>query len=235
MATVAAPTVVHMLAAALAARPDQPLITFYDDATGERAELSAATLANWVAKTANMLLDGLGLVPGDVAAVRLPPHWQTAAVLLGCWATGLTIDPAGHAPAAVAFVAEPIGPRPPADEVYALALSPLGMPFRSGPPSGTQDFVVETRPYGDRLPPLASDPRQLALIDGTTHADLAAVAAARGVPPDGRVLIDADADPDPVSWLVAPLFARSSVVVCRNLDRAGLDARLATERAVLLG
>jgi uncharacterized protein (TIGR03089 family) len=169
-----------------------------------------------------------------VAAVRLPPHWQTAAVLLGCWTTGLTIDPAGHAAAAVAFVAEPVEPRPPADEVYALALSPLGMPFRAGPPSGAQDFVVETRPYGDRLPPLATDPRQLALIDGTTHADLAAVAAARGVPPDVRVLIDADADPDPVSWLIAPLFVRSSVVVCRNLDRARLDARLAAERAIPL-
>jgi uncharacterized protein (TIGR03089 family) len=234
MATDAPPTVVHALSAALAARPDQPLITFYDDATGERAELSAATLANWVAKTANMLVDGLGLGPGDVAAVRLPPHWQTAAVLLGCWATGITVDPDGHAPAAVAFVAEPVQPLPPADEIYALALAPLGMPFRPGPPSGTQDFVVETRPYGDRLPPLATGPRQLALIDGTTHSDLATVAAARGVPPEARVLIDADADQDPVSWLVAPLFVRSSVVVCRNLDPARLEARLAAERAIPL-
>src|SRR5215468_371295 len=65
--------------------PAQPLITWYDDATGDRAELSGATLANWVAKTANLLVDGGGLGPGDRAAVLLPPHWQTAAVLLGCW------------------------------------------------------------------------------------------------------------------------------------------------------
>ena len=33
----------------------RPLITFYDDATGERVELSAATTANWAAKAANLL------------------------------------------------------------------------------------------------------------------------------------------------------------------------------------
>ncbi|HET6211502.1 MAG TPA: TIGR03089 family protein, partial [Micromonosporaceae bacterium] len=40
-----------LLARAVAAEPARPLITYYDDATGERTELSAATLANWVAKT----------------------------------------------------------------------------------------------------------------------------------------------------------------------------------------
>ena len=35
----------------LAANPAGPRITFYDDATGERIELSSVTLANWAAKT----------------------------------------------------------------------------------------------------------------------------------------------------------------------------------------
>ncbi|MBA3251958.1 MAG: TIGR03089 family protein, partial [Geodermatophilaceae bacterium] len=60
-----------------------PLITYYDDDTGERTELSAVTLANWVAKTANLWQDGLDVEPGQRVAVLLPPHWQTAAVLLG--------------------------------------------------------------------------------------------------------------------------------------------------------
>src|SRR5690349_24075703 len=85
------PTVVHAFAAVVADRADQPLITFYDDATGERTELSGATLTNWVAKTANLLVDGLGLAPGDRATAWLPPHWQTAAVLLGAWTAGLTV------------------------------------------------------------------------------------------------------------------------------------------------
>ncbi|COV98637.1 TIGR03089 family protein [Mycobacterium tuberculosis] len=37
----------------LRADPVGPRITYYDDATGERIELSAVTLANWAAKTGN--------------------------------------------------------------------------------------------------------------------------------------------------------------------------------------
>ena len=36
------------------------MLTFYDDATGERTELSAATLGNWAAKTANFVVDEVG-------------------------------------------------------------------------------------------------------------------------------------------------------------------------------
>src|SRR5919201_780724 len=70
-------TIPKMLAAALAADAARPLLTWYDDANGERVELSGATLANWVAKSANLLVDGSGLAPGDPAGVRLPPHWQS--------------------------------------------------------------------------------------------------------------------------------------------------------------
>ena len=38
----------------------RPLVTFYDDATGERVELSVTTYANWVAKTAGLVQDELG-------------------------------------------------------------------------------------------------------------------------------------------------------------------------------
>jgi uncharacterized protein (TIGR03089 family) len=228
------PTVVHAFTATVDARRDQPLITYYDDATGERTELSGATLANWVAKTANLLVDGLGLAPGQVAAVRLPPHWQTAAVLLGCWVAGLTVDLTGTDRADIAFVTAPVAGAPlapPADEVYALALDPLGLPFRPGPPPGTADFIVEMRPHGDRLPPVATAPDQLALATGPSHADLVAQARRVGLPEPARVLIDTDAHPDPVLWLVAPLVAGGSVVACRRLDPARLPARLTTERA----
>ncbi len=85
-----APTPATLLAAVLAADPSGPLVTQYDDATGERIELSATTLDNWVAKTANLLQDG-GVESGARAAVLLPPHWQTAAILLGCWSAGLSL------------------------------------------------------------------------------------------------------------------------------------------------
>src|SRR5262249_6892516 len=71
---------------------DRPLLTFCDGATGERTELTAAALGGWAARTANLLRDGCGLVAGDRAAVLLPPHWQTAAVLLGAWSVGITVS-----------------------------------------------------------------------------------------------------------------------------------------------
>ena len=53
-----ADNIARVFADAIATDPTRPLLTFYDDATGERTELSGATLANWVAKTANLLVDG---------------------------------------------------------------------------------------------------------------------------------------------------------------------------------
>ena len=49
----------------LRADPVGPRITYYDDATGERIELSAVTLANWAAKTGNLLRDELGGGPAS--------------------------------------------------------------------------------------------------------------------------------------------------------------------------
>ncbi len=53
-----------MLAVRVANNPTLPLLTYYDDALGERTELSGATLLNWVSKTANMVVDNGGLVVG---------------------------------------------------------------------------------------------------------------------------------------------------------------------------
>ncbi len=64
-----------LFAAVLAAQPAQPLVTFYDEARGERSELSARSLGNWVAKTHFLLSDELGLGAGDAAFVDLPAHW----------------------------------------------------------------------------------------------------------------------------------------------------------------
>ncbi|MFM7212897.1 MAG: TIGR03089 family protein, partial [Actinomycetota bacterium] len=54
--------------------PAAPLVTYYDLATGERIELSAASVENSVAKTAGLLRDELDVQPGDTVAVRLPLH-----------------------------------------------------------------------------------------------------------------------------------------------------------------
>ncbi|MER7458251.1 TIGR03089 family protein [Micromonospora sp. NPDC126480] len=225
-----ADNIARVLADAVASDPTRPLLTWYDDATGERTELSGATCANWVAKTANLLVDGLGLGPGDAAGVLLPPHWQTAAVLLGCWSAGLTVaDTPGDVDvlfAGAGRLAEADGWS--AGDRYALALDPFALPMRQVP-AGFADFVSEVRTHGDHFTPYAGP--------GPEDAELLARAAARAteleLTPGARVLIDVDRYPDPVDWLLAPLAARASTVLVANPDPAHLPARAETERATL--
>ena len=69
----------------------QPLLTAYDDTTGERTELSVTTYANWVSKTANLFTDELGLDAGDTVLIDLPPHWLVPVFLGAAWTAGLAV------------------------------------------------------------------------------------------------------------------------------------------------
>jgi len=219
----------ELLSGAIAADPTRPQLTYYDDGTGERTELSGATLANWVAKTANLLVDGLGLGQGDRALVLLPPHWQTAAVLLGCWSAGLpvvlTCPPGGGTEPVteVAFVAAGRADEVTVGDRYALGLHPLGLPLREVPP-GYQDFSVEVRAFGDRFGGVRVRDQ------GALCADAARRAAEWGIGAGDRVLVDAASHPDPVDWLLAPLAAKATTVLCGHLDPDRVAARVATER-----
>lgn len=218
----------RVLADAIAPDPTRPLLTWYDDATGERTELSGATCANWVAKTANLLVDGVGLAPGDTAGVLLPPHWQTAAVLLGCWSAGLTVanppDDVDVLFVATGRLAEAEGAS--AGDRYLLALDPFARPLREVPP-GYADFASEVRTHGDHF----------GAPGGSDQTDLAARATARaadlGLTPGTRVLIDVDRYPDPVDWLLAPLTASASTVLVAHGDPSRLGARAVAERTTL--
>ena len=73
----------------LRADPGRPLVTFYDDATGERTELSVTTYANWVAKAASLLAEELDLERGRPAARRPARRTGSAPVFLGAaWTVG---------------------------------------------------------------------------------------------------------------------------------------------------
>jgi uncharacterized protein (TIGR03089 family) len=75
---------------------DKPFLTWYDDARDQRVELSFKTFDNWVAKTANLLVEELGAGPGDRVAAVLVDHWQTVVVLAACWRAGagvVAVDP----------------------------------------------------------------------------------------------------------------------------------------------
>ncbi|REE98397.1 TIGR03089 family protein [Thermomonospora umbrina] len=186
----------ELLARRLAEDPSRPLVTFYDDTAGERVELSAKTFANWVAKTANLLVDGLGAQPGDRVVLVLPPHWQTAVWLMACWSAGLVAEPLepdvaidGDGPYLL-VVAEDVLSAPGwydehganADEVVGLSLHALGGPLGDHPPE-VLDYAVEVRGYGDRFMPYApvdADAPVLRVTQGTegTHVTFATSTAA---------------------------------------------------------
>jgi uncharacterized protein (TIGR03089 family) len=70
---------------------DKPLLTWYDDHRGDRVELSFKTFDNWVAKTANLVVDEFGAEPGDRVAAVLAGHWQTPVILAASWRAGVTV------------------------------------------------------------------------------------------------------------------------------------------------
>ncbi|MEV6527165.1 TIGR03089 family protein [Longispora sp. NPDC051575] len=225
-----------LLAAALAADPARPLLTFYDDSTGERTELSAVTLDNWVSKTANLLVDGHGLGHGDTAAVALPPHWQTAAVLLGCWRAGLSVSHHVGEQVDIAFSAADRFEEQNSPEVYGLSLAPMAMPLRN-PPEGVLDYVLEVRNFGDFYGGPAADPDAPGLVHlpggaEVTHAGLVERARDRaaelGLTGDDRVLVAAPSRP--LDWLLAPLAAGASIVLCKDADESKLESRAASEK-----
>jgi hypothetical protein len=76
----------------------RPLITWYAEGDAGRVELSVATTANWVAKTAGYLVDELDISAKDPIIVAPTLHWITAVALLAAWAAGARVvtDVAGN-------------------------------------------------------------------------------------------------------------------------------------------
>ena len=191
----------------------RPLITFYDDRTGERVELSVLSFENWVAKTANLLVDGECAEPGELLSLRLPTHWQGAVWLCAAWSAGLV-------------TAFDDATSPVAD--HAITDGDLG------------GYAREVLTYGDQFTaPAAVSANSPALLtaDGAwTHSDVlahgtqVASSAALGAAP--RLFTDHN----PCSLegvgpaLLAPLMTGGSLVLVANRDPEQDSARTAQER-----
>jgi uncharacterized protein (TIGR03089 family) len=221
-----------------------PLITYYDDHSGERVELSGATMDNWVSKTANLLVDGVGLGQGDTIAVLLPAHWQGAALVLGAFTAGVAVDLGPEPqPVEALFTSPDLIPRSegwPTSERYVTGLLPFALGLHT-PPTGFVDYPTEVRTHGDHFRPIQPVTVNDSALAGPTelsHADLVEAAADRarelGISTGDRVLVDALAHPDPLDWLFAPLHQQATVVLCANLDPVGVEHRMATEKCSLL-
>jgi uncharacterized protein (TIGR03089 family) len=208
----------------MASDPAGPRITHYDDASGERIELSTATLFNWAAKTANLLRDELGAGPGSRVAILLPAHWQTAGVLFGVWYIGAEVVlgqgdchiaccTAGRLDEADAAVG-------PGGEVVVLSLDPFGKPI-ADLPFGVTDYATAVRVHGDQItaerqpgPALAGRSAAEVLLAAETSA------AARGLTATDRVLSTAGwGTPDAlIDHLLAVFAAGASLVQVAHAD-----------------
>lgn len=133
--------------------PAQPLLTLRDGQA--RVELSGSTTANWIAKTANLLVDGHD--SPDRVGLLLPLGWQAVCFLLGAAATGATVviatDPSELAGCGVAFTTVETAAAALAvgvEDVLVVSDHPMGAPLASVP-VGALDAGREVPGYGDRF------------------------------------------------------------------------------------
>jgi uncharacterized protein (TIGR03089 family) len=223
--------------------PGRPLVTFYDEASGERIELSVATYANWVAKAGSLLVDELGLERGDRIGIDLPPHWLGTVFLGAAWSAGLVVVPEPEVGSDLAAVVcgpdrvEDWAGEAPGTVVLACALLPLGVRFKDPLPAGVHDVGVEIWSQPDSFvpwdPPSGDDPA-VALGGAELSQDELWEAAAAGTsagPTGGdRLLSVANPVTEPASFC-EPLTQGGSLVLVARAVQQLLEAAYTAERA----
>jgi len=240
--------------------PARPLLTYYADpltAAGDpdpnladRIDLTGATWATWVAKTANLLVDDLGLAvdadPAPVVWAALPPHWQTgvwadAANRVGAefvantpgdeattTAPNAAADPPAVAVALPAGVAAALATG--AADVLVAPLLPMNAPSPVPLPGGVLDYAAEVAAHGDRFAPPARAPRP---SDEALIAAAAALVDVAGLRSGDRVLSTGTVPGSPYVELLAVAAVDGSLVLSPDagaLSPADRADRWAAER-----
>lgn len=219
--------------------PGDPLVTFYDHASGERVELSVVTYANWVAKVSSLLTEECGLERGQRLRIDLPPHWLGPVFLGAAWTVGLVVSDSDDVDAVVCGPATVDRWSERADdlEVLACSLLPLGLRFPDGVPEGVRDVGLEVWGQPDSFipwdPPTDDDAATVG-DDGATvsQADMMEAAATGSLLTDGgRLLTVANpTSPSGVATFIEPLVRGGSMVLVANADPERLEATAEQER-----
>ncbi|MGL5863613.1 MAG: TIGR03089 family protein [Phycicoccus sp.] len=245
-------TPAELLAALVASDPGRPRITCYDDTDGptrgERVELSARVLANWVAKAGNLARDELDVEPGTLVRLALPPHWRTLYWALAVWSLGAVVDVSGPddagapgsahhpddaGPPGVVVTTDPGPGDPDPPLLVVVTLAALARSAVIPVPFGAVDEAREIATHGDVLDlwdtPAPGDP---ALRTGGTVIRYGDLMPAPGTTGDAGPRVHTSTR-DTAAFLrlaVHTWAAGGSVVLTRGEPAADiLDARLRSE------
>jgi uncharacterized protein (TIGR03089 family) len=173
------PTPSQVLTAMLGSDAGRPRVTCYDDVPGptqgERVELSARVLANWVSKAANALQEEWDLGPGSRVRLDLPPHWRALYWALAVWSVGATVvldDTAADLLVTADPRAAASAPGPAVLVTLAALARGAGEPVRPG----VMDEARELATFGDQFAawdePSGSDPALTAGGEDTAYDDV---------------------------------------------------------------
>jgi uncharacterized protein (TIGR03089 family) len=210
--------------------PAHPLVTFLrleNRSVVERMELSAASVANGVAKIAGLLRDELDAQPGDQLAVHLPLHWQTPLWVGAAAATGVVLHPGLEPVAGIGVsVTETLESITAADDQLAVSREPFGMPIVQPLPAHVINAATAQRTHPDVFTPytpVSDSAVAISFGEGIhTHADVYTqaenITQSLSLAAHSRLLItDREWSPaDFDSWLLTlavPLIAQASVVM----------------------
>lgn len=157
---------------ALLAQRQSPALLWYS-APGERIELSGRVFDNWVAKTANFLVDECEVEPGSLLALPQRLHWRSLVLAAAGLRVGATLtwgQQAGADVRAAFDTAELEG----ATEEYLLAVAsePLAPRFMGQLSSEVIDYAAEVRSHPDVYVGWAAPTAEGQVWAGTNYGQL---------------------------------------------------------------
>ncbi|MGY5318259.1 TIGR03089 family protein [Neomicrococcus lactis] len=133
---------------------NHPALVWYS-ADGERIELSGRVVDNWVAKSANFLVEQFDAAPGETVGVQAPLHWKSLAFAFAVLQSGATLAGPDRTNLDVLFTDRPEL----ADELnhhgetLVVTLPSLAFQYPGDLAAHLTDYSAEVRAFADYFAP----------------------------------------------------------------------------------
>lgn len=153
-------------------RRQGPALLWYS-VPGERIELSGRVLDNWVAKTANLLVDECELEPNQLVVMPQRLHWRSFIIALAALRVGarVTFQQEHGAHIFTTFNPQECS-KTDAEHVLVLASEPLAPRFPRELPDGALDYAAEVRSHPDVYTGFSEPTPQGSAWEGVSYQEL---------------------------------------------------------------